>query len=87
MQVRHQAHHDELDVCLTILQNTKDIVAKSSLWKFYNNLRQTWIELDNEMINCRRRGKITHKYTELEAKYAEHYRNFEQWAVMVALMY
>ena len=87
MQARHQAHHDELDVCLTALQNTSGIVAKSTLWKFYNNLRLTWVALDNEMINCRRRGKVTHKYTELEAEFAEHYKNFEQWTVMAALLY
>ena len=87
MLVRHQAHHDELDVCLTVLQNTKDMVAKSTLWKFYNNLRLAWVALDNEMINCRRRGKVTHKYTELEAEFLQHYHNFEQWTVMAALMY
>jgi hypothetical protein len=87
MQERHQAHRDELDVCLTTLQNTNNIFTKSTLWKFYNNLRLTWIELDTEMIECRRHGKVTHKYTELESKYAEHYKNFEQWTVMAALMY
>ena len=83
----HQSHRDELDVCLTALQQTNNMVAKSTLWKFYNNLRLTWVELDNEMINCRRRGRLTHKYTEIEAKYAEHYKNFEQWTTMAALMY
>jgi hypothetical protein len=87
MQVTHQAHRDELDVCLTVLQNTHNMVTKSTLWKFYNNLRLSWVALDNEMINCRRRGKLTHKYTELEAEFLSHYTNFEQWHIMAALMY
>jgi hypothetical protein len=87
MQENHQKHRDELDVCLTALQQMTDIVAKSTMWKFYNTMRLTWVELDNEMIECRRRKRLTQKYTELEAKYAEHYRNFEQWQVMVHLLY
>jgi len=87
MQERHQNHRDELDLCLTALQGTNNMVAKSTLWKFYNNLRITWVELDNEMVNCRRRNKVTHKYTELEAEFAEHFANFNQWHVMAALMY
>ena len=87
MQAQHQAHRDELDVCLTALQNTHNMVAKSTLWKFYNNLRLTWVALDTEMIECRRRNRVTHKYTELEAEFTQHYKNFEQWTVMAALMY
>jgi hypothetical protein len=87
MQAKHQAHHNELDACLVVLQNTKDIVAKSALWKFYNNLRLTWVALDNEMIECRRRGRVTSKYTELEVQFAEHCKNFEHWQIMAALLY
>jgi hypothetical protein len=87
MQVIHQAHRDELDVLLTCLQNTSDIRAKSALWKFYNNTRLIWVELDKEMIQCRRRGKLTQKYTELEVRYAENIKNFEQWITMATLIY
>jgi len=87
MQVIHQAHRDELDVLLTILQNTTDIRAKSALWKFYNNTRLIWVEMDTEMIQCRRRGKLTQKYTELEAQYAENIKIFEQWTTMATLIY
>lgn len=83
----HQTHRDELDVCLVALQNTHNMVTKSALWKFYNNCRTIWVELDNEMINCRRLKKVTQKYTDLEVKYAEAIKNFEQWHVMATLMY
>ena len=87
MQVTHQAHRDELDVLLTFLKNTTDIQAKSTLWKFYKNTRLIWVELDKEMIQCRRRGKLTQKYTDLEVLYAENIKNFEQWVTMAALIY
>lgn len=87
MQEQHQKYRDELDVCLTALQQTNNMVAKSTLWKFYNNLRLAWVELDTEMVECRRRKRVTQKYTELAKKFTEHYRNFEQWQVMAALMY
>lgn len=87
MQEIHQKHRDELDVLLTQMQNTKDMRAKSTLWKFYNNTRLIWVELDTEMIQCRRRGKLTQKYTDLEAQYAECIKTFEQWTVMATLLY
>lgn len=87
MQVIHQAHRDELDVLLTCLQNTSDMRAKSTLWKFYNNTRLIWVEMDKEMIQCRRRGKLTQKYTDLEAKYNECIKTFEQWTLMATLLY
>lgn len=87
MQEQHQKFRDDLDVCLTALQQTHNMVVKSTLWKFYNNLRLSWVDLDSEMVECRRRKRVTQKYTELAARFAEHYRNFEQWHVMAALMY
>jgi hypothetical protein len=39
------------------------------------------------MIQCRRRGKLTQKYTDLEVLYAENIKNFEQWVTMAALIY
>jgi hypothetical protein len=87
MQERHQAHRDRLDELLIALQKTEDMRAKSALWKFYNNTRLIWVELDKEMVLCRRRGTITLKYTELEAQYAENIRIFEQWTTMATLIY
>ena len=87
MHEKHQSHRDALDVCLVALQGTHNIVAKSTMWKFYNNCRLLWVELDIEMVECRRRKRVTQKYTELEAKYTESIRNFEQWHLMATLMY
>jgi translation initiation factor 2 beta subunit (eIF-2beta)/eIF-5 len=87
MQQQHQANRDRLDECLTALQDTKDMKAKSSLWKFYENCRRTWIELDKEMVECRRRQRVTHKYTELQAQFDEYVKHFEQWIIMAKLMY
>ena len=87
MQAQHQANRDRLDECLTTLQETRDMRAKSSLRKFYENCRRTWVELDNEMVECRRRQRVTHKYTELQAQFDECVKHFEQWIIMAKLMY
>ena len=87
MQDVHQKHRDELDALLEALQSTKDMRAKSTLWKFYNNTRLIWVELDKEMIQCRKRKKLTQKYTELETQYAECIKTFEQWTLMATLLY
>lgn len=87
MHTHHQARRDELDKCLTTLQQTTNMVAKSTLWKFYNNLRLAWVALDTEMIECRRTKKVTLKYKEIDAEFASHYTNFEQWHIMAALMH
>lgn len=87
MQQHHLAIRDKLDECLTALQNTADIRAKSALWKFYNNCRTIWIELDKEMVECRRRKRLTQKYTELESKFNECVYNFEQWTTFAKLLY
>jgi hypothetical protein len=39
------------------------------------------------MVHCRRRDKLTQKYTEIEARFTEAVNTFEQWTVMAALMY
>jgi hypothetical protein len=86
MHTTHQFYRNQLDECLTTLQKIDDIVLKSSLWKFYNNLRFAWVALDTEMIQCRRRGKVTPKYTELAEEFTAHYKNFEHWQILAVLM-
>ena len=86
MQGIHQTHHDELDQCLVALQGITSMKTKSTMWKFYNNVRLTWVELDNEMVNCRRTKRITQKYTDLEAEFAENIRIFDQWHIKASLM-
>ena len=87
MQAQHRANRDRLDECLIALQNTADMRAKTTLWKFYENCRRTWVALDTEMVQCRRRQRVTHKYTELQAQFDEYVKHFEQWVIMAKLMY
>lgn len=87
MEQQHKANHDRLDLCLSAIQKTSDMRAKSALWKMYNNVRKTWVEMDREMVQCRRAKKLTPKYTELESKLITYISEFEQWVVMAALLY
>ena len=87
MQQHHEAHIARLEQLLSSVSHTKDIRALSTLHKFYKNCREIYTKMDKEMVHCRRRNKLTQKYTELEAEFTEAVNTFEQWAVMAALMY
>jgi len=87
MQQQHEAHIARLEQLLASVSHAKDIRARSTLYKFYKNCREIYTEMDKEMVLCRRKDKLTLKYTELQAEYTEAINTFEQWAVMAALMY
>jgi len=87
MQPQHEAHIVKLEQLLASVAHTKDIRARSTLHKFYKTCREIYTEMDKEMVLCRRRGKLTQKYTELEDQFSEAINTFEQWTVMAALMY
>ena len=87
MQQQHEAQIAKLEELLASVSHTKDMRARSTLYKFYRNCREIYTEMDKEMVNCRRRDKLTQKYTELQAQFTEAINTFEQWAVMAALMY
>ena len=87
MQETHEALYARLDACLASMQHIQDIRAKSTIFRFYKNCRNTWVLLDEELVNCRRQRRVTLKYTELEAEFLEHVHTFEQWLLMATLMY
>jgi hypothetical protein len=87
MQQQHEAHIARLEQLLSSVSHTKDIRARNTLHKFYKNCREIYTKMDKEMVHCRRKDKLTLKYTELEAEFTEAVNTFEQWAVMAALMY
>lgn len=87
MHDRHQSNYAKLNACLETLKTFKDMRAKSNLWVFYNNCRRVWTKMDNEFVKCRRLGRITEKYNDLEAELCENIVIFEQWTTMAALTY
>ena len=69
------------------INSTADIRARSELYALYRNCRITWEEMSKEMVECRRRKKLTQKYTELETQLNERIDNFEQWITFAKLLY
>jgi len=82
----HQQNQAKLSECLAMLAQF-DIRAKSALWKFYNNCRTIMVEMDKEMVYCRRRGKLSGKYSSLQAEFDECVNTYKQWVTMAALSY
>jgi hypothetical protein len=87
MQERHTHNHNRLDACLSTVQGIQHMVAKSFLWRFYNNTRKIWSNMDQEFVNCRRNKKISIKYTELEQQFNESIIVFEQYSIIAVLQY
>jgi hypothetical protein len=87
MQEQHLSYSNQLSALLKMCSDTADMRARSTLFKFYKNCRDIYTEMDKEMVNCRRVGRVTLKYTELQAKYKEAITTFEQWTVMATLMF
>lgn len=42
--------------------------------------------MDAEMVECRRLGRLTQKYTNLQTQFDDCVNTLEQWLVMAALM-
>ena len=87
MQEQHLCYRNQLSALFKMCSDTANIQARSSLFRLHKNCRDIYTEMDKEMVNCRRAGRVTLKYTELQAKYIEAITTFEQWTVMAALMF
>jgi hypothetical protein len=82
-----QQYQQKLDHLLTVISSTKDIRARSDLYKVYTNCRNIYTELDRESVECRRQKRITLRYTELEQKLNLSIQEFEQWITYASLLY
>ena len=80
-------YESKLEELLLLVRTTKDMRARSQLFKMYANCKAVHTEMSKELVECRRYQKVTHKYTELEQKLQENITNFEQWAMFAALLY
>ena len=70
-----------------VVSNTKDMRARSDLFKMYKNCKKIYTDLSKEAVECRRLKRKTVKYTELEQKLNESIQEFEQWISFAALLY
>lgn len=77
----------KLDQLLTLVNDTKDIRARSELYKLYRNCRQITTEMSKEEVNCRRIKHITARYLELEKQLNQSIKIFEEWLFFSKLLY
>ena len=80
-------HHLKLARLLGVVSSTKDIKARSELFKIYTNCKNIYVELNKESVECRRLKRETVKYRELEEKLNESINVFEQWITYSTLLY
>lgn len=72
---------------LSVVSSTKDMRARSDLFKMYKNCKEIYNELDKESVECRRLKHKTAKFDTLEQKLNESITEFEQWITYAALLY
>ena len=77
----------KLDQLLSCVRGTSDMRARSDLFKMYTNCKKLYTQLDIALIECKRRGRITTEYQEIEQKLNESITEFEQWITFATLLY
>lgn len=56
------------------------------LWTMYRNVQSQLKLASMEMVECRRRKKVTEKYTEIMQQAEEALKNFEAHVILATLM-
>jgi hypothetical protein len=64
-----------------------DFRAKTELNALYRNCIAILEEISKEEVECRRRKKLTQKYTELETQLTERIEHIDQWVTYAKLLY
>lgn len=59
---------------------------RGDMIKLWQHARDLYTELDKEMVNCRRRQKLTPAYHEIEAKLLESLNTFDQYLMWANLL-
>lgn len=59
---------------------------RRDLTRMWRNSDEVWIEMDKELINCRRLKHLTIKYQELSSKLEELLNSLEQYVVFAKLL-
>lgn len=59
---------------------------RADLLKFWKHAQSLYNELDKEMVNCRRKQKLTPIYQDIEAKVIETLDTFEQYLMWAQLL-
>lgn len=79
-------HSNELFERMTACRVNPALKYHHQIKIFSDNCKNIWRELDSESVNCRRLGKVTHKYLEIETKLAAAVVVLEQHYLFATLM-
>jgi len=82
--IDYEPKFSEMLACISAVN---DMRARSQLYKMYTNCRKIHTEMSQELVECRRRKKLTQKYTELETNLNLSISEFEQWTTFANLLY
>jgi hypothetical protein len=87
MYDRHSHNYAKLNACLFTVKGLVDMRSRSEMFKFYRVCSKVWTSMDNEFVKCRQLGRLTPRYSDLEAEFNAAVVEFEQWSLIAALTY
>lgn len=67
-QIQHVLTGVELTKAKGKIVGTKNYIVKRDLELLIKSANDVWNKMDNEMIECRRRGRFTARYSELKIR-------------------
>ena len=78
-----QARHDQIKAQLVSIWSRiqdlqKNYEVRRDLIALHSNIRVLWAKLDNEMIECRKRGRTTANYTTMSDEIAVYLKLMER---------
>ena len=82
----HSASLNRRDECLLNLGKITNIVAKSDMFKIYENVSESFAKLDKEFVECRRTMSVTATYHKLKEDFDAAADTFEQYLMFALLL-
>lgn len=83
--MEYRAQLDQLRATAQLRSHLRQ--AQRDLDRMYANCCKTCDDLSRESVECRRLGRVTPKYTEIEARLQQEIKQYEQWILMARLRF
>jgi hypothetical protein len=84
--MEHSEYRNKINEINKKVVFVKDWESQRTLRKMQLTCQSVYIEMDKEMVNCRRTKKLTPKYLELEESLNELVKSFDHFHTMAILM-
>jgi hypothetical protein len=82
-----QSHRSEIDKIGDRVSDIENLLARKDLTRMLKHAEGLLVELDRELVNCRRLHRYTNEYDRLEGQLLEQLRQTSKWLTMALLKF